>query len=118
MSLLGISIQKRMPLTCGVPQGSILGPLLFNLYMPPLGHILQNNNLAYHSYADDTQIYYTLTSNDYGPIELLCKCIVQINNWMSQNILQLNKEKTEVILFGSNDERLRAAAHLKDKALK
>ncbi len=39
---------------CGVPQGLILGPQLLNLYMLPLGQIIHNNNIAYHSYAADT----------------------------------------------------------------
>ncbi len=80
-------------MTYGVPQGSILAPLLFSLYMLPLSQIMRKNQIAYHSYADDTQIYLALSPNDYSPIESLCQCIDEINSWMCQNFLQLNKEK-------------------------
>jgi len=55
-------------MTCEVPQGSIIGPVLFNLYMPPMSQILRENQIAYHSYADDTQLYLTLSPNE------LCAC--------------------------------------------
>ncbi|KAI2658076.1 RNA-directed DNA polymerase from mobile element jockey [Labeo rohita] len=70
------------------------------------------NQIAYHSYADDTQIYLALSPNDYSPIDSLCQCIDEINSWMCQNFLQLNKEKTEVIAFGSKEEVLKVNAYL------
>ncbi len=50
--------------------------------------------------------------NDYSPIDSLCQCIDEINSWMCQNFLQLNKEKTEVIAFGNKDEVLKVNAYL------
>ncbi len=103
---------KWASMTCGVPQGSILAPLLFRLYMLPLSQIMRKNQIAYHSYADNTQIYLALSPNDYSPIDSLCQCIDEINCWMCQNFLQLNKEKTEVIAFGNKDEVLKVNAYL------
>ncbi len=80
--------------------------------MLPLSQIMRKNQIAYHSYADDTQIYLALSPNDYSPIDSLCQCIDEINSWMCQNFLQLNKEKTEVITFGNKDEVLKVNAYL------
>ncbi len=73
---------------------------------------MRKNQIAYHSYADDTQIYLALSPNDNSPIDSLCQCIDEINSWMCQNFLQLNKEKTEVIAFGNKDEVLKVNAYL------
>ena len=105
-------------MTCGVPQGSILGPLLFNIHMLPLAQIMKNNKISYHSYADDTHIYVTISPGDYAPIQTLSKCIEQINDWMCQNFLQLNKDKTEVMVFGAKAERIKVSAELQSAMFK
>ncbi len=107
---IGDHKSKWTSMTCAVPQGSILAPLLFSLYMLPLSQIMRKNQIVYHSYADDTQIYLALSPNDYSPIDSLHQCNDEINSWMCQNFLQLNKEK--VIAFGNKDEVLKVNAYL------
>ena len=83
---IGNCVSDQMAMTCWVPQGSILGPLLFNLYMLPLGQLICSYN-TYHNYADDTQIYVSLTAGEHGPVHTLCHCIEQISVWMQNNVL-------------------------------
>ena len=73
---------------------------------------MKNYKLSYHSYADDTQIYITISPGDYAPIQTLSKCIEQINDWMCQNFLQLNTDKTEVMVFGAKEERIKVSAEV------
>ena len=90
---------------CGVPQRSISGPILFNLYMLPLGDVIRRPGNAFHSYADDTQLYIVVSPDDLDLVNVLLKCILDINSWMAVNFLQLNQDKTEVLIIGSEDKR-------------
>ena len=87
-------------LNYGVPQGSVLAPLLYALYTKPMETIAKNHGFEVNIYADDCQIYIKFDktcSNTIG--RKIEQCIQSIKSWMTKNFLKLNPEKTMMKVF-------------------
>ena len=86
-----------IPLAQSVPQGSVLGPQLFSLYISPLGHLCRKHGLLFHSFADDQQLYISFKpAIPLAREECIIKihaCIEEIRSWMKINLLKLNDSK-------------------------
>ena len=100
--IIGETSSKPKRLVQGVPQGSVLGPVLFTLYTKPMADIIRKHGLDYHFYADDSQIYVTFHPENSSTSFLhMEQCIEELDIWLTRNKLKLNGEKTEIILFSS-----------------
>ena len=118
------------PLRYGVPQGSVLGPVLFTAYTQALHNILQD--IDFHLYADDTQIYLAFNPQSKDSISKAISkienCFRKVKAWMSSYFLKLNDAKTEILIittpsvschfqtvqFKLGDTSMNPASHVRD----
>ena len=95
-------LSMTQPVLFGVPQGSVLGPLLYVLYTAELACVIANHGLKMHQYADDIQVYISTTVNDAAAtVDRFAACLVDIEAWLSASRLRLNPTKTQVMWLGS-----------------
>ena len=98
---IGNYLSSKADLKFGVPQGSVLGPLLFTLYTTPLSSMTFEHAIPHHLYADDSQLYVSFASGDSAAaLNGLQSCLASVQSWMSTNKLKLNSS-----LLGTNNSR-------------
>ena len=101
---LGKTTSECITIKFGVPQGSVLGPVLFNLYIRSIYKFVQKFGFNIFGYADDHQILKSFRAE--GQVKVLTheliRCFTQIKFWMNHFFLQLNDSKTQIIVCGSN----------------
>ena len=86
-------------MSCGVPQGSVLGPMLYSMYVSPISAIINCYNLPHHVYADDTCILTSFSTDCLHNLYKFEECIDHVCDWFNWNRLKLNTAKTDLIVF-------------------
>jgi hypothetical protein len=90
----------------GVPQGSVLGPILFSIFVSPVGHLVSSHQVKHQQYADDTQLYFSLSPKQpHLGIDTLQRCLHSLHAWFSLNGLSLNPSKSDAVLFSTRQRR-------------
>ena len=98
---------NQKELRCGVPQGSCLGPLLFNMYISSLYQVVEKHLPSVHGFADDHQLYLSFkpdSESTSASVKAMEVCVNDVRQWMLTNRLLINDSKTEILLLGTKQQ--------------
>ena len=112
---LGNDKSQPYAMTSGVPQGSVLGPLLFSAYVSPVSRLIHSFGLLHHIYADDITLLLKFDSH-LSPLTLVNDCTTALSNWLMFNGLRLNPSKSEVLWTGTR-QQVQSAANYEQNLL-
>ncbi|XP_065658036.1 uncharacterized protein LOC136082553 [Hydra vulgaris] len=100
---IGSTKSRLIASSTGVPQGSVLGPFLFSMFVSPIHRIIAKIGTNHHQYADNTQLY-TVINPGIDSINEINVCGNAVTKWFLENGLLLNPNKTEAVLFRSRKQ--------------
>ncbi len=108
---IGRSFSDKKTLNRGLPQGSVLGPVLFCIYTIELSYILKRHKVGFKLFADDTRFYMAVNNidNTEGKIKLIMD---NVGKWMESKQLKLNQDKMECLIVGKNKDIRRTNVYL------
>jgi hypothetical protein len=102
---VGSTTSARSPIRSGVPQGSVLGPLLYIMYTADIARIVESIGVGVHLYADDIQLYRSAKPHKSADIaSQILTAIAAVQSWMTSNRLRLNPDKTQFMWMGSRQQ--------------